>query len=438
MPRRVVRANPLALPPSRGLRRAQARLGQAGRRHDHGVRPAAQGPHEGQGHRRSGSCRSSPTRPAPSASTRCSRRAKIYSPFGQTYEAVDRELLLSYKESAQGQILHEGITEAGSMASVIAAGSSYATHGEPMIPVYVFYSMFGFQRTGDQMWAMADQLVARLPARRDRRPHHAQRRGPAAPGRPQPAARLRPTRPASPTTRPSATRSRYIVEDGLRRMYGDAPEDVFYYLTVYNEPYPQPADAGPAAAARGRPARACTATPRPRARARGRRCWPAASPCGWRWTRSGCCARTGAWPPTSGASRAGTSCAARPSRASSTTCSTRTSRRTPYVTQALDGRGRSRRRGQRLDARGAGPDQPLGARATGPRWAPTASAARTPARRCAGTSTSTPSRSRWRCWPSWPAAARSAPRSPAKAVAQYDLLAEHLPADKDTTEGGSE
>jgi pyruvate dehydrogenase E1 component len=84
--------------------------------------------------------------------------AKIYSPAGQTYEAVDRELLLSYKESKQGQILHEGISEAGSMASVIAAATSYATHGETMIPVYVFYSMFGFQRTGDQMWLLGDQL----------------------------------------------------------------------------------------------------------------------------------------------------------------------------------------------------------------------------------------------------------------------------------------
>src|SRR5919112_2639566 len=78
--------------------------------------------------------------------------AKIYSPFGQRYEAVDRELLLSYKESEVGQLLHEGITEAGSMASTIAAGTSYATHGEPMIPVYIFYSMFGFQRTADQIW----------------------------------------------------------------------------------------------------------------------------------------------------------------------------------------------------------------------------------------------------------------------------------------------
>src|SRR5689334_825834 len=84
--------------------------------------------------------------------------AKIYSPHGQTYEAVDRTLLLSYKESEKGQILHEGISEAGAMGSVIAAGTSYATHAAPMIPVYVFYSMFGWQRTGDQMWALGDQL----------------------------------------------------------------------------------------------------------------------------------------------------------------------------------------------------------------------------------------------------------------------------------------
>src|SRR3712207_1761859 len=67
--------------------------------------------------------------------------------------------MLAYKESAQGQILHEGINEAGSAASWTAAGSSYATHGIPMIPVYIFYSMFGFQRTGDSFWAAADQLV---------------------------------------------------------------------------------------------------------------------------------------------------------------------------------------------------------------------------------------------------------------------------------------
>ena len=85
--------------------------------------------------------------------------AKIYNPHGQTYESVDRKLLLSYKESEKGQLLHEGISEIGAMGSVIAAGSAYAMHGEPMIPFYIFYSMFGFQRSGDWIWAMADQLA---------------------------------------------------------------------------------------------------------------------------------------------------------------------------------------------------------------------------------------------------------------------------------------
>jgi pyruvate dehydrogenase E1 component len=84
---------------------------------------------------------------------------KIYSPHGQQYMAVDRELMLSYKESTTGVILHEGINEAGSVASFTAVGSSYSTHDEPMIPIYIFYSMFGFQRTGDAFWAASDQLV---------------------------------------------------------------------------------------------------------------------------------------------------------------------------------------------------------------------------------------------------------------------------------------
>src|SRR5690606_18608485 len=84
---------------------------------------------------------------------------KIYNRNGQLYTSVDAELMLAYKESTVGQILHEGINEAGSTASFTAAGTSYATHGEPMIPLYIFYSMFGFQRTGDGLWAAADQLA---------------------------------------------------------------------------------------------------------------------------------------------------------------------------------------------------------------------------------------------------------------------------------------
>ncbi len=84
---------------------------------------------------------------------------KIYNPNGQQYTSVDASLMLAYRESEEGQLLHEGINEAGSMGSFTAAGSSYATHGQPMIPVYVFYSMFGFQRTGDSIWAAADQMA---------------------------------------------------------------------------------------------------------------------------------------------------------------------------------------------------------------------------------------------------------------------------------------
>ena len=166
--------------------------------------------------------------------------AKIYSPFGQKYEAVDRELLLSYKESVQGQILHEGISEAGSMASVIAAGTSYATHGEPMIPVYVFYSMFGFQRTGDQMWAFGDQLGRGflLGATAGRTTLN----GEGLQHQDGHSLLLASTNPAVVAYDPAFSYEvSFIVEDGLRRMYGEASEDVFYYLSVYNEPYPQPA-----------------------------------------------------------------------------------------------------------------------------------------------------------------------------------------------------
>jgi pyruvate dehydrogenase E1 component len=165
--------------------------------------------------------------------------AKIYSPHGQRYEAVDRSLLLSYKESETGQILHEGITEAGSMASVIAAGTSYATHGEPMIPVYVFYSMFGFQRTGDQMWQMADQLGRGflLGATAGRTTLN----GEGLQHQDGHSLLLASTNPAVVAYDPAyAYEVAFITEDGLRRMYGPDSENVFYYLSVYNEPYPQP------------------------------------------------------------------------------------------------------------------------------------------------------------------------------------------------------
>jgi len=167
--------------------------------------------------------------------------AKIYSPHGQEYEAVDRALLLSYKESQSGQILHEGISEAGSTASLIAAGTSYATHGEPMIPFYIFYSMFGFQRTGDQFWQLADQLgrgfVLGATAGRTTLTGEGLQH---ADGQ---SLLLASTNPAAVAYDPAYSfEIAHIIKDGLRRMYGAESENVFYYLTVYNEPISQPAE----------------------------------------------------------------------------------------------------------------------------------------------------------------------------------------------------
>jgi pyruvate dehydrogenase E1 component len=170
--------------------------------------------------------------------------AKIYSSLGQTYEAVDRNLLLSYKESEQGQILHEGISEAGAMGSVIAAGTSYATHGTHMIPVYVFYSMFGWQRTGDQMWAFGDQLgrgfLLGATAGRTTLTGEGLQHNDAH------STLLASVSEACVSYDPAwAYEVSVIVRDALRRMYDSTPEhpdgeNIFYYLTVYNEPYPQP------------------------------------------------------------------------------------------------------------------------------------------------------------------------------------------------------
>jgi pyruvate dehydrogenase E1 component len=167
--------------------------------------------------------------------------AKIYSPHGQRYEPVDRGLLLSYREATKGQILHEGITEAGSMASVMAAATSYSTHGEPMIPIYIFYSMFGFQRTGDQMWALGDQLgrgflLGATAGRTTLNGEGLQHEDGHSP-------LLASTNPACVHYDPAwAFEISHIMQDGLRRMYGENPEDVFYYITVYNEPYVMPAE----------------------------------------------------------------------------------------------------------------------------------------------------------------------------------------------------
>jgi pyruvate dehydrogenase E1 component len=163
----------------------------------------------------------------------------IYAPHGQLYEPVDHNMILSYKESTDGQILQQGITEAGATASWIAAATSYATRGVPMIPFYAYYSMFGFQRVGDALWGASD----------------ARARGfllGATAGRTTLAGEglqhqdghshiLASTIPSCAAYDPAfAFEMATIIEDGIRRMYGDG-EDRFYYLTLYNEPYVQPA-----------------------------------------------------------------------------------------------------------------------------------------------------------------------------------------------------
>ena len=173
--------------------------------------------------------------------------AKIYNPKGQNYLSVDRDLVLAYKESIEGQILHAGINEAGSMAAFTAAGTAYATQGQPLIPIYVFYSMFGFQRTGDSIWAAADQMTRGfiIGATAGRTTltgeglQHADGHSPI----------LASTNPAVVTYDPAfGYEIGRIVHDGLNRMYGDIgdkPEsfrNVMYYLTVYNEPFVQPAE----------------------------------------------------------------------------------------------------------------------------------------------------------------------------------------------------
>jgi pyruvate dehydrogenase E1 component len=169
--------------------------------------------------------------------------AMIYNPKGQNYTAVDRELFLAYKESTHGQLLHTGINEAGSMAAFTAAGTSYATHGEPMIPVYVFYSMFGFQRTGDAMWAAMDQMTRGfiIGATAGRTTltgeglQHADGHSPL----------LGSTNPAMKIYDPAyGYEIAHIVEAGLEQMYGADSTDRnwMYYLTVYNEPISQPAE----------------------------------------------------------------------------------------------------------------------------------------------------------------------------------------------------
>jgi len=167
------------------------------------------------------------------------KEVKIYAPQGQLYEPVDSALMLSYTEAADGQILEEGISEAGSMADFTAAGTAYATWGQPMIPFFIFYSMFGFQRIGDLAWAFGDMrgrgfMLGGTAGRTTLLGEGLQH----ADGH---SLLLASTYPNLCAYDPAfAYEVAVIIKDGLRRMYGPEGEDIFYYLTLYNENYPMP------------------------------------------------------------------------------------------------------------------------------------------------------------------------------------------------------
>jgi pyruvate dehydrogenase E1 component len=166
------------------------------------------------------------------------RTVGIYSSVGQKYEPVDVNTLLYYKEAKDGQILEEGITEAGSMASFIAAGSAYATHGINTIPFFIYYSMFGFQRVADFIWAAADMrtrgfLLGGTAGRTTLAGEGLQHQDGNSHVLALPVPNLLAYDPAY------AYEISVIIQDGIRRMYKDG-ENIFYYITVMNEPYAMP------------------------------------------------------------------------------------------------------------------------------------------------------------------------------------------------------
>ncbi len=167
------------------------------------------------------------------------KQAGIYSPEGQHYTPVDEGSLMSYREAVDGQILQEGICETGALASFMAAGTAYAVHGVPTIPFYIFYSMFGFQRVGDMIWACADMmcrgfLLGGTAGRTTLNGEGLQHQDGHSLVLASTVPNLKSYDPAF------GYELAVIVRDGIHRMY-EQDEKVFYYLTLYNENYPMPA-----------------------------------------------------------------------------------------------------------------------------------------------------------------------------------------------------
>jgi len=247
------------------------------------------------------------------------RQVGIYSHVGQLYEPVDMDTLLYYKEATNGQIFEEGITEAGSLSSFIAAGTAYATHGVNTIPFFIFYSMFGLQRVGDLAWAAGDMrtrgfLLGGTSGRTTLAGEGLQHQDGQSHLLALPIPNCRSYDPAY------AYELAAIIQDGIRRMYGQG-ESVFYYLTVMNEQYAQPSMPDGAATASCRGCTACGR--RPDRRAGTAPSSSAAAPSCRRWSRPRSCSRRStASPPTCGASRATPSSTVTATRASAGTCCT--------------------------------------------------------------------------------------------------------------------
>ena len=227
------------------------------------------------------------------------RQVGIYAHAGQLYEPVDRDTLLYYKEAEDGQILEEGINEAGSMSSFIAAGTAYATHGINMIPFFIFYSMFGFQRVGDLIWAGADMrmkgfVLGGTAGRTTLNGEGLQHEDGQSHVLALPVPNCQSYDPAF------AYELAVIIEDGIKRMYRDQ-EDIFYYLTRDEREVRASADAG--RRRRTASSRACTSASRPASRRRScaRSCSAAARSCCRRSRRRRSSRRSTTSAPTCGA-----------------------------------------------------------------------------------------------------------------------------------------
>ena len=351
------------------------------------------------------------------------RQLGIYSSVGQLYHPQDAEQLMWYREDKLGQILQEGINEAGAISSWIAAGTSYSNHNLPMIPFYIFYSMFGFQRVGDLAWAAGDSrtrgfLLGATSGRTTLNGEGLQHED----GSSQVAASFIPNCCSYDPT--YAYEVAVIMQDGLRRMLADQ-EDVYYYITLLNENYPHPAmppDAregilrgmyllqtrAPSRQEREESAvRAALRFRRDPARSRGRA--PSCSP------------TTGAFEATSGACPASTSCSATASpRAAGTCCIPR--RRRAFRTSSSACADGSVPASPRPTTSAPSPSRSIRSwTGVTSRWGPTVTGAATSAASSAGFSKSTGTSSRWQRSRRSPTTAPSRPATVEKAIKKYGI-----------------